>query len=169
MTSSRQFGTMRHYLHHCSMFWALMSQDANTEAHYQIRRRLAVVIVGLLTAAGLMCSSGSSLDRKSRWQRRRTTCGILLGVIFSMLLAFRGLEASRSAITADGRFAGMPGRLGNLFGVGDSFFRNHKASSIVELGKIYGIHWSADTGPHQVEGWVELTRFHFLSLLVAAR
>jgi hypothetical protein len=80
---------MRQYLHHCSMFWALMTQDANTESHYQIRRRLAVVIVGLLTAAGLSVflwlEFGSEVALATA---AGLLMGFILGVIFSMLWRF---------------------------------------------------------------------------------
>jgi hypothetical protein len=66
-----------------------MSSGPDSAEHYQIRRRLAVVLVGLLTAAGLSLflwlQVGSQIALATA---AGLLVGFILGVIFSMLWRF---------------------------------------------------------------------------------
>jgi hypothetical protein len=66
-----------------------MSVDPNSASHFQIRRRLAVVLVGLLTAAGLSVFLWFELGSQIALATGGgLLLGFVLGVIFSMLWRF---------------------------------------------------------------------------------
>jgi hypothetical protein len=66
-----------------------MSADPNSASHFQIRRRLAVVLVGLLTAAGLSVFLWLELGSQIALATAGgLLVGFVLGVIFSMLWRF---------------------------------------------------------------------------------
>ena len=66
-----------------------MSVDPNSAAHFQIRRRLAVVLVGLLTAVGLSVFLWLELGSQIALATAGgLLVGFILGVIFSMLWRF---------------------------------------------------------------------------------
>lgn len=66
-----------------------MSADSPSKAHYQIRRRLAVVIVGLLTAVGAGVYVWLQLGPQvAIGTGGGLAVGFVLGVIFSALWRF---------------------------------------------------------------------------------
>jgi hypothetical protein len=67
----------------------VMSSGPNSPEHFQIRRRLAVVLVGLLTAAGLSVFLWLELGSVIALATAAgLLVGFVLGVIFSMLWRF---------------------------------------------------------------------------------
>ena len=66
-----------------------MSTEPSSGSHYQIRRRLAVVLVGLLTAAGLSLFLWLELGSQIALATAAgLLIGFILGVMFSMLWRF---------------------------------------------------------------------------------
>ena len=66
-----------------------MSPDRSSASQFQIRRRLAVVLVGLLTAAGLSVFLWFELGAQIALATAAGLfVGFVLGVIFSMLWRF---------------------------------------------------------------------------------
>ena len=66
-----------------------MSSSPHSPEHYQIRRRLAVILVGLLTAAGLSVFLWLELGSQIALATAAgLLVGFVLGVIFSMLWRF---------------------------------------------------------------------------------
>jgi hypothetical protein len=66
-----------------------MSSEPTSGSHYQIRRRLAVVLVGMLTAAGLSLFLWLELGSQIALATAGgLLVGFILGIMFSMLWRF---------------------------------------------------------------------------------